>query len=88
MRHYHKVFISKAYYPQEIWPQPRWMEAQFTARVLAKNRTEAAKKAWDKFGPEWRKLMRRQDFKISLHVSSPTAGVGGFAGRLSPIRIN
>lgn len=88
MRHYHTVYVSKAYYPREIWPKELFTEAQYRVKILADGRTEAAHKAWKKYGEEWQRLMRKQDFKISLHVSSPRAGSSGAAGRLMPIRIN
>jgi hypothetical protein len=85
----HHVYIHKVYFPPEIQPKEIGKEDFEQWVVPAISRQEAAKKVWAThgnrllglMGPKKTKLPR----KVSLFVSAPEAGVGGKAGRLSPI---
>jgi hypothetical protein len=90
-KRYYKVGIDKVYFPEgtgydrlsSLWEKP--------VEILAENRTEAVKLAWEKHGQRWLSKMRPQEGrlprKISLQASDPSAGTGGIIGRLPPITV-
>jgi hypothetical protein len=88
----HDVCINKAYFPKALHPKGIAEEAFERWKVKAGSRSEAAAKVWAQHGDRLLQLMAPhkdgQSRHVSLHVSSPKAGVGGFAGRLDPIRVN
>lgn len=85
------VQISKWYFPEEIWAKEQRLNEVFRqVKVRAENRTEAAKKVWEKFGKQWLGHMKSKEGSVrmvSLYVNEPVAGVTGLAGRLMPIRV-
>lgn len=83
------VGISKMYFPKEIRPSGV-QEFYQVIKIKASSRTDAATKVWQLYGTEWLKLMGPKQTSVrivSLHVSSPKAGVGGILGRLYPIKV-
>lgn len=85
-----EVYIAKYYFPRELW-QDGMTEAFETWKVRASSRQEAADKIWAEHGERLLKLMgprqTRLPRKVSLHVSAPWAGTGGYATRLAPLQV-
>lgn len=81
-RRWHKVGVSKYYYPREAWPR------DFTSyvrvyRVLAADRVEAARKVWAEHGRELLAEMLPDRKRVSLEVDDPRTKTT--IGRLTPI---
>lgn len=85
----HHVYIHKSYFPDSTYKTGQEDFEQWN--VPASSRTEAANLVWKENGERLLKLMKPKQTKlprkISLYVSSPKAGVGGKAGRLTPILV-
>ncbi len=82
-----KVFLSKAYFPKDVWSVGYSVESVAGWVVRAESRTDAAKKVWERYRRKWRPLMLPHIKHVSLHVNDPMAGTSGIAGRLEPIRV-
>jgi len=85
----YKGYIAKWYFPKESYPD-KHSEVWESFTIMAENRTEAAHKAWKKYGKKWLNEMNPKITKIrhiSLYINSPKSGVTGLAGRLTPIRV-
>jgi hypothetical protein len=85
------VYIHKSYFPKEIQPKDIAKEDFEQWNVVAASRQEAAKKIWAKEGKRLLGLMGQKHTKlprkVSLYVGEPSAGVGGYAGRLPAILV-
>lgn len=85
------VFISKDYFPKELWNKDIAKEDFEQWKIQAVSRDAAAKLAWDKHGKRLLELMgprkTKLPRKISLYVSNPELGSGGLPGRLMPILV-
>jgi len=89
---WYDVYISKAYFPKELWHKgivPE-NEAQYSWRVKApySRRSEAAMQVWQANGKEILGLINPWVKRVSLHVSGGT-GMGSVesASRLSPVQV-
>lgn len=88
----YKVGIAKDYFPKYKHPTGIGEEFFEVVQVEATSRTEAAKMAWELNCGRWLREMTEGysttlGRKVSLHVNSPKAGVGGKIGRLTAILV-
>ena len=86
------VAISKLYFPKEFWKTvglDQFDEYADVVGIRASSRTEAATKAWEKYGKGWRRNMVKQASRliVSLHINDPNLERGGLVGRLTPIKV-
>lgn len=78
------VYISKAYFPKELWP--KGITDVFRGwKYLSHTRQEAADQAWAEHKHELLPLMNDQARVICLHVDGDTPN--NCAGRLRPIKV-
>lgn len=82
------VYISKYYFPREIWPKVASCNEIFELRkVHAASRTEAALKVWAAHGARWRSAVSNPHGSISLNVGRATRATAPEAGRLQAVRV-
>lgn len=87
---YH-VGISKVYFPKELHSKRIGEEFyEVWSNIKADSRSEAAYEVWRIYGNQLLEKMipaNKLGRKVSLHVDSPKAGVGGKLGRLIPVLV-
>lgn len=84
------VYISKAYFPKEMWPKGIAQDAMYFWKVMGpwSKRSEVAQKVWQKHGEDILREVNPWVKRISLNVSGGTGmGTVETADRLSPIQV-